>query len=62
MDLIDKENSRNKFSYALVNVSIDNFIYLRSEFFSDFCFLWFHDLTHQAHEIISSLRLGISHI
>ena len=62
MDLIDKEDAWNKLCNTLVNISINDFFDLTSKFISDFCFLWLHNLSHQAHEIITALWLGIGHI
>ena len=62
MDLIDKEDAWNKLCNTLVNISINDFVDFPSKFISDLCFLWFHNLSHQAHEIITSLWLCIGHI
>ena len=37
MDLIDKEDARNKLCNTLVNISINDFVDLPSKFISDFC-------------------------
>jgi len=62
MDLIDEENSRYKLSNTLIDVPVYNFINFPSKFISDLSLFWFHDLSHQAHEIISSLWLSIGHV
>jgi len=60
--LIDEENTRDKLSNALVDVSIDYFVDLTSKFLGNFCLLRLHDLSHQTHEIVTPLRTSIGHI
>jgi hypothetical protein len=60
--LIDEENSGYQLSNALVNVAVDYFVDLASQFLCHLGLLRFHDLTHETHEIVASLRTGIGHI
>ena len=62
MDLIDKEDPRNEFGDSLVNIAVNDFVDLCSKFLGDFGFLGLHDLPHQTHEIVASLRFSVSHI
>ena len=62
MNLINKQDTWHEFCNTLIDISVDDFVDLSSEFISDFCLFRFHNLAHQTHEIISTLRPSVSHI
>lgn len=62
MHLIDKENSGYQLSNALVDVAVNYFVNLASQFLCHLGLFRFHDLTHETHKIVASLRTGIGHI
>jgi len=62
VDLIDEQDTWNKLGNTVIYVFVHNFVDFKSQLLSDFGFLWSVDLTHQRKEIVSTLRLGVSHI
>jgi len=59
-NLINEENTRDQLRNALVDVFADNFVDLLSQLVRDLGHFWLHQLTHHAHNILSSLwsRIG----
>lgn len=53
---VDEENAGDEFSDALVDVTVYYFVDLLAEFVCDFCLLWFHELSHHAHHVLTALR------
>lgn len=62
MDLINEKHAWNEFGDSLIDISVHDLVNFTSEFVGDFGFLRLHDLTHQAHEVVSTLWFGIGHI
>jgi hypothetical protein len=62
MHLIDEENTWYQLCDALVDIAIDYLVNLFPQFLGNLAFPWLHDLSHETHEIVATLRSGISHI
>ena len=62
VNLVNKENSRHQLSHTVVNVFIDDLVYLSSQFIGDFRFLRLHELPHHGHDVLSALRSRIGDI
>lgn len=62
VDFVDEEDSGDELGHSLVDVPVYDFVDFSSEFFGDLGLFGFHDLSHETHEVVSSLRPGIGHI
>ena len=62
VNLVNKENSRHQLSHTVVNVFIDDLVYLSSQFIGDFRFLRLHELPHHGHDVLPALGPRIGHV
>lgn len=60
--LIDKENTRNKLSNTLVNVFVDDLVDFCPQLVGNLSLPWLHELTHHAHDILTTLRLRVGNV
>lgn len=44
---INEEDAWHELGNALVDIFVHDLVYLLSQLFGDFSFLWLHDLSHQ---------------
>merc|ERR1711881_291094 len=62
MYLINEEDTRNKFCHSLIDVFIHHLIDFFSKFVCNFCFLWFHQLSHHGKNILTALRSSVCNV
>jgi hypothetical protein len=59
---IDKEHTRDKLCDALLDVAIYDLVDFTPELVGDLCPPTLDELTHDTHDILPTLRAGISHV
>ncbi len=62
MHLVDEQHARHQFSNSLVDVSVDHLVDFSSQLVSHLSLLGLHDLTHQTHEVVTTLWFGVGHV
>mmetsp|Transcript_460 Transcript_460/g.904 ORF Transcript_460/g.904 Transcript_460/m.904 type:complete len:423 (+) Transcript_460:269-1537(+) len=60
--LIDEKHARYKLCNPLVNVPVHDLVDLQSQFLCDLCLLGFEKRTHEAVQVLPTLRLCICHV
>lgn len=62
MNLIDKEHTRHEFSNTVIDIFIDDFVDLETEFLSDFSLFRSVDLGHEGEEVPTALWSRVRHV
>lgn len=60
--LVDEEYTWDKLGDALVDISADHFVDLLSQLICDLGLFRFHELTHHAHDVLSTLWPRVRYI
>lgn len=59
VDFVDEQNAGNELGDSLIDVFVDDFIYLPAKLVGDFRFLRLHQLAHHGHDVLAALRAGV---
>ena len=59
MNLVDEDDTWNDLCNTLVNIALDDFVDLSTEFIGDFCPATLDETAHDAHDILTALWSGI---